>query len=106
MPPKVAVTVAFELPARVAAAVALNVALFAPAATVTDAGTLSELLLLDNATTVPPVGAFPVRLTVQVLTPPGPSRPGTQATLEGKSVMAPCRTGKIYRPSTPPEFRL
>ena len=41
-----------------AAAVALNVAVVAPAATVTDAGTVSWALLLASVTLVPPAGAF------------------------------------------------
>lgn len=49
-----------------AAAVALKVAVAAPAATVTDAGTVSEVLLLASATLDPPVGAVWVRVTVQV----------------------------------------
>jgi hypothetical protein len=56
--PRVAVTVALSLPAIEAAAVALNVAVVAPAATVTDAGTVSEALLLASVTLDPPVGAL------------------------------------------------
>jgi hypothetical protein len=37
--------------------VALNVAVKAPAATVTDAGTVSTPTLLDKATLAPPAGA-------------------------------------------------
>jgi hypothetical protein len=51
-----------------AAAVALKVALVDPAATVTDAGTVSEVLLLASVTLDPPAGAFWVSVTVQVLT--------------------------------------
>jgi hypothetical protein len=40
-----------------AAAVARNVAVVAPAATVTDAGTVREALLLASVTLDPPVGA-------------------------------------------------
>jgi hypothetical protein len=51
--------------------VTVNVALVAPAATVTLAGTLAETLLSCNVTTTPPVGAAPVSLTVAVeLVPP------------------------------------
>ena len=40
-----------------AAAVALNVAVAAPAATITDGGTVSEALLLASVIAKPPVGA-------------------------------------------------
>jgi hypothetical protein len=50
------------------AAVALKVTVVAPAATVTDAGTVSSVLLLASLTLVPPVGAFCVSVTVHVLT--------------------------------------
>jgi hypothetical protein len=46
-------------------AVALKVAVVAPAATVTEAETGSRALLLDKATAVPPVGAGPLSVTVQ-----------------------------------------
>jgi len=55
------------LPAMMAAAVALNVAVAAPAAIVNEAGTMSEELLLARVTTEPPVGAACVRVTVQAL---------------------------------------
>ena len=66
--------------AIVAAAVALNVAVVAPAATVTDAGTVSEALLLASVTLEPPVGAVWVSVTVQVLTALCPRLVGLQAT--------------------------
>ena len=43
---------------------AVNAAVVAPAATVTDAGTVTALLLLARLTLVPPVGAAPDRVTV------------------------------------------
>jgi len=51
-----AVTVALAL-AAMAAVVAPNVAVVALATTVTDAGTVSEALVLDSAMLAPPVGA-------------------------------------------------
>jgi len=48
-------------------AVAVNVADEALAATVTDAGTLSAVLLPESATTAPAAGAAPDRITVQVV---------------------------------------
>ena len=50
-----------------AAAVALKVAVVVPAVTVTDAGTVSDALLLASVTLEPPVGAVWVSVTVQVL---------------------------------------
>ena len=51
--------------------VTANVALVAPAATVTDAGTVAALrLLLVNATTAPPTGAAALSVTVPVLFAP------------------------------------
>jgi hypothetical protein len=55
-PFSVAVTVADWVVVRVAAE-AVKVAEVALAGTVTDAGTVSEVLLSESATTVPPVGA-------------------------------------------------
>jgi hypothetical protein len=52
-----------------AAVVALKVAVVAPAATVTDAGTERVELLLVRVTVAPPVGADPVRATLQVEVP-------------------------------------
>jgi hypothetical protein len=51
-------------------AVAVNVPLVAPAETVIEAGTVRPALLSDTVTLVPPVGAAPLRVTVQVLVPP------------------------------------
>jgi hypothetical protein len=80
--PRVAVTVAVWLLAIVPAAVALKVAVVAPAATVTDAGTVSEVLLLASVTLDPPVGAAWVSVTVQVLTAFCPRLMGLQPTPE------------------------
>ena len=65
-----------------AAAVALKVAVVAPAATVTDPGTVSEALLLANVTLEPPVGAVWVSVTVHVLTALCPRLVGLHATAE------------------------
>jgi hypothetical protein len=59
------------LPVNVVRAVALKFAVAAPAAKVIDAGTVTEVLLLASVTAAPPAGAACVRLTVQLLTPPG-----------------------------------
>src|SRR5258706_10390483 len=57
------VTVVDEATALVLTA---NVALVAPAAIVTLAGTLAAPLLLESATCAPPVGAGPLNVTVPV----------------------------------------
>jgi hypothetical protein len=64
--PRVAVTVALWLLAMEAAAVALKVAVVAPAATVTDTGMVSEALLLARVTLEPPVGAAAFKVAVQL----------------------------------------
>ena len=68
-----------------APAVALKVAVVAPAVTVTEAGTVSEALLLARVTLAPPVGAVCVRVTVQVLTALCPRLVGLQATPETRT---------------------
>ncbi len=68
--------------AIVAAAVALNVAVVAPEATVTDAGTVSEALLLPNFTLDPLPGAASASVTVHVLTALCPRLVGLQVRLE------------------------
>jgi hypothetical protein len=49
-----------------AVVVTVKVAVVAPAATVTLAGTVADALLLDKLTAVPPVGAALLRVTVPV----------------------------------------
>ena len=68
-----------------AAAVALKVAVVAPASTATEAGTVRETLLLASATLDPPVGAVCVRVTVQVLMALCPRLVGLQDTPETKT---------------------
>jgi hypothetical protein len=61
-----------------APAVARNKALVDPAATVTEAGTVSAALLSESATTRPPVGAAALRVTVQEVVPPVVTEVGAQ----------------------------
>jgi hypothetical protein len=68
-----------------AAAVALKVAVVAPAATVTEAGTVSEVLLLASATLNPPTGAVWVSVTVQVLTALCPRLVGLHVSTETRT---------------------
>ncbi len=58
--------------ARMVPAVAVNVLLVDPAATVTEAGTVSCALLLDSVTDAPPAGAACDNVTVHVDVPPVP----------------------------------
>ena len=59
-------------------AVAEKVAEVAPAATVTEAGTVNKALFLDRETTAPPAGAGLLRATVQVLLAPEVRAAGVQ----------------------------
>ena len=65
-----------------AAAVALKLAVVFPDVTVTDAGTVSNPLLLPSVTVVPPVGAAEEMVTVHALTALCPRLVGLQDTLE------------------------
>ena len=60
------------------AAVAVNTALAAPEATVTEAGTVTFALLLDRLTGSPPTEAAAVNFTVQLLVPAPVSDAGLQ----------------------------
>jgi hypothetical protein len=72
--------------AIVATAVALKVEVAAPAATVINAGTVSEALLLASVTLDPPAGALWVSVTVHVPT-------ALRASLEGLHSRVDTRTG-------------
>ena len=66
--------------AMAAAAVAVKVAVVAPAATVTEAGTVSSVLLLESVTAAPPERAGWVVVTVQELVALWPRLVGVQTT--------------------------
>src|SRR5579872_1766512 len=79
-----------------APAAALNVAVVAPAATVTDPATVSRALLLPSVTVVPPVGGACPNVTVHVLTPLGPNIAGLHpipdtCTVPPKLMVAVCK---------------
>lgn len=67
-------------------ALAVKVALVAPAGTVTEAGDVSNELLSISVTTVPPVGAALLSVTVQRLLAPDPSELGLQPRADGVTV--------------------
>ena len=62
-----------------AAVVALKFAEVAPAATLTEVGVVSTVLLSERAMLVPPVGTALVKVTVQVLEALGPRLLGVHA---------------------------
>ena len=68
-----------------AEAVALKVAAEAPVATVTEAGTVSDALLLPSVTFDPPAGAVWVSVIVHVLTALCPRLVGLQARVETRT---------------------
>ena len=69
--------------------VTVNVAVVAPAATVTLAGTCAAVvLLLDSATLAPPVGAAPLSVTVPVDEAPPVTLAGLRETEESDTVAA------------------
>ena len=62
--------------------VTVNVAVVAPATTVTDAGTVALALLLERVTLRPPVGAAPLMVTVPVEELPPTTEVGLRTTPE------------------------
>lgn len=78
-PPAAAVNVTFWVPEAFEMA-ALKLAVVAPSATVTEAGTVTAGLLLARLTTTPPLGAADVRDTVHGSIP-GPATARLQARL-------------------------
>ena len=97
--PRVAVIVKLVF-AETTFVVTVKVAIFAPAATVTETGSVAFVLLDFKLTTVPPAGAIPLRVTVPVdVAPP--------ATDEGESETLAKDKGVIARPAvaeTDPHF--
>jgi hypothetical protein len=75
--------------------VTVNVAEVAPVATVTLAGTVAADPLLDRATTAPPVGAAPLRVTVPVDGDPPLTVAGLTATEDSATVVAGFTVSKV-----------
>ena len=67
----------------------VNVALVAPAGTVTLAGTVAALELSDSETAAPPVGAAPLNVTVPVEVLPPTTLVGLMLTAESVGPVAP-----------------
>ena len=78
--------------------VVVNVAVVLPELTVTEAGTTALVLLLDNATMMPPAGAVPVNVTVPVDEVPPVTLAGFIARLEIPSVGVTVRTDVAVAP--------
>jgi hypothetical protein len=78
-----------------AVVVTVKVAVVAPAATVTLAGTVAEALLLPSVTTAPPVGAALLSVTVPVEEVPPVTVVGLRLTEDSVSAEASGSTGKI-----------
>ncbi len=58
-----------------------------PAATLTEAGTVAEALLLESETDTPPEGAAPLKVTVPVVDVPLATLEGLTATDESETVV-------------------
>ncbi len=67
--------------------VSVNVAVAAPAGTVTLAGVVADALLSERVTTTPPVGAKPVNVTVPVVEFPPATLVGFIATVESAAAV-------------------
>jgi hypothetical protein len=81
-----------------AATVAENAALADPALTVTEAGTVTELLLLARVTFTPPVGATPLRVTVQESVPEPVNEEELHETAVSATVPVPLRLTTVEAP--------
>jgi hypothetical protein len=81
------------------AVVALKVAVVAPAATVTDPGTLNVLLVLVSVTSAPPAGADLLSVTVQVVDPFDPRLDGLHPSDD--TVIVPVRLTVVLMAESP-----
>ncbi len=87
-PAEIAVSVADCVEVN-AETVAVKPALVALAGTVNVAGTVTAALLLERVTTIPPVGAVPLRVTVQASVPAAVNEPLAQEREESAAVETP-----------------
>jgi len=78
--------------------VAVKVAVVAPAATVTEAGTATDELLLARLTAKPPVGAAAFRVTVQLSVPAPVIEPLTQLSALSTGTPVPLRLTTVEVP--------
>jgi hypothetical protein len=78
--------------------VTLKVAVLLPAVTVTEAGTVAEVVLLDRETSAPPAGAAALRVMVPVTDVPPVTLAGVRDTDES-AALAP---GVMVRPAVLP----
>jgi hypothetical protein len=88
LPPPFNVAVIVAVPEAAAVVVTLKVAVVAWAGTVTLAGPLTPGILLDSATTAPPVTAGLLKVTVPVAVFPATTLAGAMETLEIAGLMA------------------
>ncbi len=97
---------AFWFEAITAAAVALNVAVVAAAATTTEAGTVNSALFDASATEFPPASAGWVRVTVQLLTALCPRLAGLQLSADTAGTvitpLAPVATARLAAVASAP----
>jgi hypothetical protein len=99
-PPLVAVMVT-AVTAVTVEVVTLNVAVVAPAATVTLAGTVADALLDASVTTRPPAGAADDNVTVPVLAVPPVTDVGFKATVLSTGAVIPSDADWLTPPSVP-----
>jgi len=98
--PPVAAEIVTDALAATAMDFTVKVAVLAAAATVTEAGTVAAVELLVNVTTVPPVGATALSVTVPVEEAPPATEVGDRATEEGVTAVA-ARAGPARAPENP-----
>ena len=82
--------------------VTVKVAVVLPAATVTEAGTVAEALLLESETEMPPVGAALLKVTVPVEDTPPTTLVGLTETDERAAVAEPGVTVSVAVLLAPP----